>query len=219
MSNHIDDQDYEISLTVGSVLAVTPQEDRDAFEEEREKLSQIQDILRESGVVVDLLANPGAEIWEGGIKSYGHIYRLRQIAAYVERGRDISQLLVKTDVDIDEDIDPLLAAIFADEESTQYPHLITHPGDRGYYLPIEFSNPIWIEDEAYMDEVTGDDWEDDEAIIAFGSSTALQRELHTLSMILNQLRVSSRNPVMQCLNTLREAVSISVQNDLPLIIW
>lgn len=219
MSNHIDDQDYEISFVVGSIFTFTPEEDRAAFEEERDWVSELQDNLRESGVVVDLLANPGTTIWEGGVSSYGDLYRLRQVAAYIENGQDITPLL-STKVTEDEEVDPLLARIFSEELETQFPHLIKHQGDSGYYLPVDFADPIWIVGEDYnMDEIMEQDWDEDEEIFAFGSSTALQRELHQLSMILNQMRVPARHPVMRCLEAFREAVSISVQNDLPLIIW
>ena len=70
-----------------------------------------------------------------------------------------------------------------------------------------------------MDELIDQDIEDEEEIFAFGSSTALQRELHQLSIILNQMRVPNRHPIMRCLEAFREAVNISVQNDLPLVIW
>lgn len=215
MSNHLDNQDYEISLVVGSIFTFTPEEDRAAFEEEREWISELQDNLRESGVVVDLLANPGVSIWEGGISSYGDLYRLRQVAAYIENGQDITSLL-STKVTEDEDVDPLLVQIFSDELETQFPHLIKHQGDSGYYLPVDFAEPIWIVGEDEMDEIIE---EDDEEIFAFGSSPALQRELHQLSMILNQMRIPTRHPVMRCLEAFREAINVSVQNDLPLIIW
>ncbi|MBM4412761.1 MAG: hypothetical protein FJ040_04855 [Chloroflexi bacterium] len=218
MSNQLDNQDNEITLLVGSIFTFTPEEDRAAFEEEREWVSELQDNLRESGVVVDLLANPGTAIWEGGVKSYGDLYRLRQVAAYIENGQDITPLL-STKVTEDEDVDPLLERIFSDELMTQFPHLIKHQGDSGYYLPVDFAEPIWIVGEDYMDELIYKEWDEEEEIFAFGSSPALQRELHQLSVILNQMRVPTRHPIMRCLESFREGVSVSVQNDLPLIIW
>ncbi len=223
MSNHnhaMDDQDFEITLVVGSLFTSTPQEDPEEFAEERENISQLQDVLREQGVVVDLLSNPGLVLWEGGIRSYGDLYRLRQIAAHLEQGNEIASLL-KRKPDADEKVDPVLAAIFSEEMPTQYPHLIKHTGENGYYIPVEFANPIWIEEED-EDEAAAFDDEDDEytgEIIAFGSSSALQRELHTLQGYLQQLNVPVAHPVMRCLIALRTAADLSVKNGLPIVVW
>ena len=71
----------ELDLLVGSMFNTRPEEDRAQYEEEREWLSDIQDLLREEGVEVDLLSRPGVEIWEGGIDRYIDLYQLRQLAA------------------------------------------------------------------------------------------------------------------------------------------
>lgn len=224
VSNHnhaTDDQDFEITLVVGSLFTSTPQEDPEEFAEERENLSQLQDVLREQGVVVDLLSNPGLVLWEGGIRSYGDLYRLRQIAAHLEQGTEIASLL-KRKPDADEEVDPVLAAIFSEEMPTQFPHLIKHTGENGYYIPVEFANPIWIEEEEEEDEEAAFDAEDDEytgEIIAFGSSSALQRELHMLQGYLQQFNVPANHPVMRCLQALRTAADLSVQNGLPIVVW
>src|SRR5204862_8141929 len=78
----------ELDLLVGSIFTTRPEEDRELFEEEREWLSDIQDLLREEGVEVDLLSRPGVEIWEGGIEHFMDLYQLRLLAAYLEQGQD-----------------------------------------------------------------------------------------------------------------------------------
>src|SRR5436190_23779958 len=83
----------ELDLLVGSIFTTRPEEDRELFEEEREWLSDIQDLLREEGVEVDLLSRPGVEIWEGGIEHFIDLYQLRLLAAYLEQGQDITPLL------------------------------------------------------------------------------------------------------------------------------
>src|SRR5687767_5126843 len=92
-SEHMSDRMTELDLVVGSMFTTGPDEDRDLFEDEREWLSDIQDLLREEGVEVDLLSRPGVEIWEGGIDRFMDLYQLRQIAAYLEQDRDIAPLL------------------------------------------------------------------------------------------------------------------------------
>ena len=101
------DRMTELDLVVGSMFTTRPEEDRDLYEDEREWLSDIQDLLREEGVEVDLLSRPGVEIWEGGIDRFMDLYQLRQVAAYLEQDRDIAPLL-KAGPPSDGDPDPLL---------------------------------------------------------------------------------------------------------------
>src|SRR4028118_1840075 len=46
----------ELDLVVGSMITTRPDEDRDAYEEEREWLPDVQDLLREEGVDAVLAA-------------------------------------------------------------------------------------------------------------------------------------------------------------------
>jgi hypothetical protein len=204
----------ELDLLVGSMFTTRPEEDRDLYEEEREWLSDIQDLLREEGVEVDLLSRPGVELWEGGIEHFMDLYRLRQLAAYLERGHDIGPVL-KQAAPPDAEPDPVLAAIWDDEEQTRFPHLINHQADGGYYLPVDFSAPIWLEFDRDEDEVEGLD----EPFVSFGSSIGLQRELVELEDLLRQANVPHKSAPYRCLTTLREAADQSVANDLPIIVW
>lgn len=210
----------ELDLVVGSLITVSPQEDRAGYDEEREWVSDIQDLLREEGVEVDLLSRPGVEIWEGGIESLNDLYHLRLLAAYLEQGRDITPLLDAGAIE-DSETDPLLAAIWDDEQKTKFAHLITHQGEGGYYLPVDFADPIWLGFDADED---GDFDEDDlefegEQVICFGSSVALQRELAELEPMLQQAGLKEVHNVYRCLSTLRVAADQSVANDLPIIVW
>jgi hypothetical protein len=209
------DRMTELDLVVGSMFTTRPEEDRDLYEDEREWLSDIQDLLREEGVEVDLLSRPAVEIWEGGIDRFMDLYQLRQIAAYLEQGRDVAALL-KAGPPSDGDPDPLLVAIWDGEQPTRFPHLINHQADGGYYLPVDFAEPIWLEAE---EEPTEDEDEDDDHFISFGSSVGLQRELAELDTMLQQARVPSQSSVVRCLQVLRTAADQSVANELPIIVW
>jgi hypothetical protein len=204
----------ELDLLVGSMFTTRPEEDRDLYEEEREWLSDIQDLLREEGVEVDLLSRPGVELWEGGIEHFMDLYRLRQLAAYLERGHDIGPVL-KQAAPVDTEPDPVLAAIWDDEEQTRFPHLINHQADGGYYLPVDFGAPIWLEFDRDEDEFEGPD----EPFVSFGSSIGLQRELIELEDLLRQANVPHKSAPYRCLTVLREAADQSVANDLPIIVW
>ncbi len=205
----------ELDLVVGSMFTARPEEDRELYEDEREWLSDIQDLLREEGIEVDLLSRPGVEIWEGGIDRFMDLYQLRQIAAYLEQNRDIAPLL-KAGPPSDGEPDPLLVSIWDGEQTTRFPHLINHQADGGYYLPADFAEPIWLEaDEEALEEED----EDSEPFISFGSSIGLQRELVELADLLQQAGVPSNSAPSRCLQVLREAANQSVANDLPIIVW
>ncbi|MEP7187644.1 MAG: hypothetical protein ABI901_00470 [Roseiflexaceae bacterium] len=215
------DRMTELDLVVGSMFTTRPEEDRELFDDEREWLSDIQDLLREEGVEVDLLSRPGVEIWEGGIERFMDLYQLRQIAAYLELDRDIAPLLKDGPLS-DGDPDPLLAAIWDGEQPTRFPHLINHQADGGYYLPVDFAEPIWLEaEEEEPVEADGDDEdaEDDEPFISFGSSVGLQRELAELAGMLQQAGVPSQSAAARCLLVMRTAADQSVANGLPIIVW
>lgn len=205
----------ELDLLVGSLFTTRPEEDRALFEEEREWLSSIQDLLREEGVEVDLLSRPGVEIWEGGIEHFMDLYQLRQLAAYLEYGRDIAPILRQNNPPAAEP-DPLLAAIWDNEQPTRFSHLINHQADGGYYLPVDFAEPIWLEFD--QDEEDGIELVE-EPVVSFGSSIALQRELAELEGMLQKANVPQKSAPYRCLTVLREAANQSVANDLPIIVW
>src|SRR5215208_5983414 len=194
------DRMTELDLVVGSMFTTRPEEDRELYEDEREWLSDIQDLLREESIEVDLLSRPGVEIWEGGIDRFMDLYQLRQIAAYLEQGRDVAPLL-KAGPPSDGEPDPLLVSIWDGEQTTRFPHLINHQADGGYYLPADFTEPIWL--EAEEEALEDDDEEESEPYISFGSSVGLQRELAELADLLQQAGVPSTSAPYRCLQVLR----------------
>ena len=205
----------ELDLVVGSMITTTPEEDRDAYEEEREWLQDVQDLLREEGIELDLLAQPGTEVWEGGIESFYDLYQLRRLAAHLERGNDVNGLLREESPD-GEDVDNLLAEIWDDEAETRFPHLIKHQGDGGYYLPADFAEPIWVDYGEEEDDEEGSMNED--TAVSFGSSVALMRELTEVEQLFRQANVPHSGP-RNALEVLRTAAQQSIDNGLPIILW
>lgn len=190
------------------------------YEEEREWLSDVQDLLREEGVEADLLSRPGVSVWEGGIDRFVDLYQLRQLAAYLENGRDIAPILASTsDTNGDVDLDPLLESIWEGEHPSRFVHLINHQGEGGYYLPVEFAEPIWLEFDSDEEPEETDEDEEESQVVSFGSSVALQRELVELDTLLTQANVPTKHAAYRCMTVLREAVGQSVSNDLPIVIW
>lgn len=214
---------HELNLTVGSIFTARPDEDRELYEDERAWLADVQELLREDGVEVDLLSRPGVEVWEGSIRRFADLYQLRLLAAYLDQGNAITPLLAD-DFDLPEEPDPLLVAIWEERTETRYPHLLNHQAQDGYYLPVDFAKPIWLdfgleEEDDEILETDGDEDEEEDQIVSFGSSTALQRELVDLEQQLLAARVPVETPAFVCLRALREAADQSVANDLPIVIW
>jgi hypothetical protein len=203
----------ELDLVVGSMITTRPDEDREQYEEEREWLEAVQDLLREEGVEVDLLSQPGTAVWEGGIRRFADFYQLRRLAAHLERGEDINMLLGGASAD-GEDVDQLIADIWADEEETRFPHLIKHLGDGGYYLPAEFEEPIWVDSSEEDEEEEG--FSDD--AVSFGSSPGLLRELNEVEDLFKQANVPMGGP-REALQILKTAAEQSVNTGLPIILW
>ena len=204
----------ELDLLVGSIFTTRPEEDRELFEEERESICDLQDMLREYGVEVDLLSRPGIEIWESGIDRYKDLYQLRLLAASLEQGHDIAPILT-LDTALESEPHPLLVSLWDRDQQTVFPHLIVQHPDQVYYLPIDFAYPIWlpeIEEEADSEEL-------EDILFSVGSSIALQRELVELEQLLKAAHVSRNSPPYRCLLVLREGADLSVANDLPLILW
>jgi hypothetical protein len=206
----------ELDLVVGSLFSTSPEEDRGQFEKEREWIYDIQDLLSEEGIEVDLLSRPGVEIWEGEIERYADLYQLRLLAAYLENGLDIKPIM-RLDLDLEDEPDPLLGSIWDGEQKTRFTHLIHQQPNIVYYLPVDFDHPIWPPE---FDE--SDDELDDEmaaAACSFGSSPGLQRELVDLENLLQQAGIKENSRPYRCLKALRAGADQSVANDLPLILW
>lgn len=199
----------ELDLMVGSLLTLRPDEDHDAFEEELEVVSMMQDQLREEGVVIDLLTQPGVAVWEKGIENLGALYQLSRLATRLERQEDIRQVLEDGPVIYDEP-DRTVTDVWDDLVQTRFPHLVHLQGINSYYLPVDFAHPVWLPFENH-------DGEEDE--VFFGSAVRLQRELTDLAELLHQADVPTSSSAYRCLETLQEAAAQSLHYHLPVIIW
>lgn len=207
MSDH--DTVPELDLVVGSMITVRPEEDREAYNEEYESVTIVQDQLREQGIDVDLISQPGTEVWEGGIDQMGALYQLSRFAARLERDQEIADVIEDGPV-LYEDLDRAVTDIWDDLVTTRFPHLINLQGINSYFLPVDFDAPVWLPFE-------NDEGDEDQAY--FGSSFQLQRELAELGPMLIKAGVSHQSDAYRCLETLRGAAEASIQSALPIIVW
>jgi hypothetical protein len=199
----------ELDLVVGSLITVRPDEDRAAYEEEREMIADVQEQLREEGIEVDLLSQPGVEVWEDGIETLGELYQLSRLATRLENNDDIADVLEDGPV-ITDDLDRSVTDVWDDLRPTRFPHLVNLQGINSYYLPVDFDQPIRLPFE-------NDEGEEDEAF--FGSSSLLLRELTDLEELMRKANVPTRITAYRCLQKLREAALQSTRNGLPIIVW
>jgi len=205
----VTDAPMELDLVVGSLISTRPEEDLLSFEEQREVAAQIQDLLRERGVVVDLLAQPGVEVWEGGIETLGALYQLSRLAARLEREAEIDLVLEDGPNIYENDLDRFVTDIWDELMPSRFAHLINLQGTGSHYLPVDFERPIWL-----PAEVEG---EEEEAY--FGSAVALQRELAELEPMLLAAGVSVHSQAFKCLEAMRAGADQSLHYGLPLIVW
>jgi hypothetical protein len=203
------DQPNELDLFVGSMILVRPDEDRAAYEEEVENVSAVQDALREQNIEVDLLSQPGTEVWEGGIETIGALYQLARLVSRLERGGDIAEVIADGPV-LSEDLDPLVTDVWDELFVTAYPHLLNLQGINSYFMPAEFDAPTWL---PFEDE----NGEDDQVYV--GSSIHLQRELAEIGPRLIAAGVKPQSVAYKCLETLAEAAAASVKCGMPLAVW
>lgn len=203
------EQPTELDFAVGSLITVRPDEDRAAYEEEYESVSTVQDQLRDEGIDIDLLNQPGIQVWEGGLENMGALYQLSRLAAHLERGDDVAEVLEDGPV-IYEELDRAVTDVWDDLAQTRFSHLINLQGINSYYLPVDFERPVWLNFE-------NEDGEEDSAF--FGSSYRLQAELAELAPMLAKAGVKPNTDAFRCLELLRTAAETSIQHGLPVIVW
>jgi hypothetical protein len=203
------EQPTELDLVVGSMITVRPDEDRAAYTEEYESVSAVQDQLRDEGIDIDLLGQPGTEVWEGGIENMGALYQLSRFAARLDRGDDIAEVIEDGPV-LYEDLDRAVTDVWDELTKTRFSHLINLQGINSYYLPADFEQPIWLNFE-------NEDGEEDSAF--FGSAHRLQAELAELAPMLTQAGVSHNAEAYRTLELLRTAAAKSIEYALPIIVW
>ncbi|MCS6883068.1 MAG: hypothetical protein RMK84_18710 [Oscillochloridaceae bacterium] len=203
------EQPTELDFAVGSLITVRPDEDRAAYEEEYESVSAVQDQLRDEGIDIDLLTQPGTQVWEGGLENMGALYQLSRLAAHLERGDDVAEVLEDGPV-IYEELDRAVTDVWDDLAPTRFSHLINLQGINSYYLPVDFERPVWLNFE-------NEDGEEDSAF--FGSSYRLQAELAELAPMLVKAGVKPNTEAFRCLELLRTAAETSIRHGLPVIVW
>ncbi|NJN16004.1 MAG: hypothetical protein HC822_06805 [Oscillochloris sp.] len=191
------------------MITVRPEEDRAAYEEEFDSVSVVQDQLRAEGVDIDLLSQPGTELWEGNIERMGALYQLSRLAVRLEQDLDIADVIEDGPV-LYEELDRAVTDIWDELTKTRFMHLVNLQGINSYFLPADFEQPVWLPFE-------NEEGEEDSAY--FGSSMRLQAELAELGPLLINAGISHQSDAYRCLEVLRDAAANSITTGLPIIVW
>lgn len=204
------DAPTELDVSVGSLFTTRPDEDAEQFEQEREMIQDLQDALHEQGLTIDLLSQPGVEIWEGSIETLGTLYQLSRMATHLEQQKEITSVLADGPVLYGDELDPAVTNVWDQVIPTRFPHLVYLQGIYSYYLPLDFDAPFWLPFET-AEGNTEDAF--------FGSAVRLQRELVELETLLRTADVPERSSAFQCLLMLKTAAEQSLRHDFPIIVW
>jgi hypothetical protein len=204
----------ELDIVVGSIMTVstdaTTKQDQQTFNDEREMALLVSEQLHEAGIVFDLTTQSGTEVWSGSIESLGALYQLARLAIYLEKNKDIAQILKEGPVLPKDALDKAVTDVWDGKAETDFKHLVYLQGINSYYLPVDFPDPLWLPFENEAEE-------EDEAF--FASAARLRSELSNMEQMLAQADVPDTSAAYRCLVTLRDAATESVSSGLPIIIW
>jgi hypothetical protein len=129
--------------------------DPEGLKYHRDMFARLSITVREAGLppYVEPEDLPEENTWSARIGSYGMLHHLRRLAAYIDAGRPLpepiddrasSDLVLKAR---HEGVNPspsVWARIFGKNKPPRsiFPHLIDHSDAEGYYLPIDFPEPL-----------------------------------------------------------------------------
>jgi hypothetical protein len=199
----------ELELVVGSIITVREDANRKQYKKERDIAVQVQQQLAAAGVEFDLVKGAGQQLWHGGIETMGALYHLSRLAVYLEKNRNIAGVVSDGPV-LPDKLDSAITDVWRGKKESDFPHLVFLKGINSHYLPVDFKAPLWLPFKNEEDKL-------EEAF--FGSSVNLYHELTGLQSQLERAGVTDELEAYQCLNTLYEAASRSIQAQTPIVIW
>lgn len=98
--------------------------------------------------------------------NYAVLHQLRRYAAHL----DVYNKPPAASCDLEEATkDEALLKLYDGETGTSFPHLIDHSDCDGYYLPVSFNDPIWIDKDG------------EDEVISVGSTVKLLQELRYIN--------------------------------------
>lgn len=151
-----------LSIYVGQLAHCIALKDRVAVREIRRDLKKINKVLEAEGLPEHHEPEqvPGGKVWKCRIAG-DYLTPLRRLAAHARRR------MLQGEGDFFEEWpqpwdavyvrgfeDPVLDEYYREGGMT-FEHLMYHEESKGFYLPVEFDEPLWPEDEALRKELGG----------------------------------------------------------------
>ena len=136
-----------LSISVG-LLADLHRNDAEGFEYHREAFAQLARALAGEGIdwhEPDALELPDAHAYSAGFP-YGYLTRLRRIYVLSKSGEPITPAAEIGTPRYKDDLERI------DDETTMFAsHLLCHADDSGYYLPLDFADPLFLSRELELE--------------------------------------------------------------------
>jgi hypothetical protein len=136
-----------LSISVG-LLADLYHNDTEGFEYHREAFERLSGVLAGEGIdwrEPDAVELPDAHEYSAGFP-YGYLTRLRRIYVLAKGGESITPAAEINTPQYEHDL-----RLIDDETAMLASHLLCHADDSGYYLPIDFPDPLFLPQELELE--------------------------------------------------------------------
>ncbi|MFE4362042.1 hypothetical protein [Kitasatospora sp. NPDC056800] len=136
-----------LSISVG-LLYDQARNDAEGLDHHRSAFARLGRALVEEGIgwhEPEITDPPRARTFSGGFP-YGYLTQLRRILVLVNLGEPVTSALEVSGRQFDRDCEKI-----QDETSRLASHLLCHSDSSGYYVPVEFEDPLFLPDEAAVE--------------------------------------------------------------------
>ncbi|WP_188301438.1 hypothetical protein [Streptomyces sp. CBMA156] len=137
-----------LSISVG-ILYDQARNDAEGFEYHRSAFARLGRALKAEEISwqePEITDPPGTRTFSGGFP-YGYLTQLRRILVLTDFGEPVTSALEVSEHQYDLDCEKV-----RDEMTRFDSHLLCHSDSAGYYVPVDFEDPLFLPDEA---EVAG----------------------------------------------------------------
>lgn len=136
-----------LSISVG-LLHDLARHDAEGLDYHRRGFARLSKALQAEGInwhEPEIADPPRAHTFSGGF-SYGYLTHLRRVLALTNFGEPVTPALSVSKRQYDSDCEKI-----RDEVSTLASHLLCHADHAGYYVPVDFDDPLFFPDEAEVE--------------------------------------------------------------------
>ncbi|MFD8595092.1 hypothetical protein ACFV1L_08840 [Kitasatospora sp. NPDC059646] len=136
-----------LSISVG-LLHDQARNDAEGLDHHRRAFARLARALTAEGITwhePEITDPPRAHVFSGGFP-YGYLTQLRRILVLTNLGEPVTPALAVSRHQYGLDCEKI-----QDETSMLTSHLLCHSDNAGYYVPVDFDEPLFLPDEANVD--------------------------------------------------------------------